>query len=315
MLSILHTVLPVFLLVGAGFCAVRFKVFPDSSVAGLVLFTQNFAMPSLLFLGLYRLDFDAVFDPRLIFSFYFGAIFSFALGYFVARKLFRRRPGESVAIGFAGLFSNAVLLGLPIMERAYGAESLAANYALIAIHAPVCYFIGITAMEIARADGRSFGATARVTIAAMFRNTITIACGFGVLMNFLAIPLPVPVESAVGMLASATLPVALFGLGGVLTRYRIRSSLGEALAITFIATIIHPSIAFVLTHHVFGLDPAFVRSATVMAAMGPGANAYVFASMYDRATGEVASTVVIATAVSAVTAAGWLWLLGGAAIG
>lgn len=315
MLSIIYTVLPVFLLVGGGFAAVKFKVFTDSGVAGLMAFTQNFAMPSLLFLGLYRLDFSAVFDPRLIFSFYFGAFFSFALGYVAARKLFRRRPGESVAIGFAGLFSNAVLLGLPIMERAYGPESLAANYALIAIHAPVCYFIGITAMEIARADGRSFGATARVTIAAMFRNMITIGSALGFLMNYFAVPLPDPIESAVEMVARATLPVALFGLGGVLTRYRIRSSLGEALTVTFISTIVHPAIAFALTHHVFGLDPAFVRSATVMAAMAPGANAYVFASIYDRATGEVASTVLIATAVSVVTVAGWLWLLGGAAIG
>ncbi|MEM7547880.1 MAG: AEC family transporter [Pseudomonadota bacterium] len=315
MLSILNVVLPVFFIVGAGYGAVKWKLFPETGVAALMGFTQNFAVPCLLFLALYRLDFGTVFDPRLVFSFYFGAIFCFFLGLGVARKGFARRPGESVAIGFGALFSNSVLLGLPIMERAYGAEALAPNYALIAVHAPICYLIGITAMEISRADGRGAAETARVTVRAMFRNTISMACGAGFLMNWLDVPLPAPVEDAAEMVARAALPAALFGLGGVLSRYRIRSTLGEALMITFVSTIIHPGIAYSLTYHVFALDEGFVRSATIMAAMAPGVNAYVFASMYDRATGEVASTVIIATAVSVFTVAGWLWLLGGAAIG
>lgn len=315
MLSVLNVVLPVFLIVGAGYAAVKFKVFPDAGVGALMGFTQNFAIPCLLFLALYRLDFGAVFDLRLVFSFYAGAVFCFGLGYYVARRGFGRRPGESVAIGFGALFSNSVLLGLPIMERAYGAQSLAPNYALIAIHAPVCYLIGITAMEIARADGRSAGETARTTLRAMFRNTISIACGVGFLMNWLETPLPEAAQGAAEMISRAALPAALFGLGGVLSRYRIRATLGEAAAITVISTIVHPALAYGLTAHVFALEPGFVRSATIMAAMAPGVNAYVFASIYDRATGEVAATVIIATAASVVTVVGWLWLLGGAAIG
>lgn len=315
MLSILNTVLPVFLIVGAGYAAVKFRYFPDEGVRFLMGFTQNVAIPCLLFMALYRLDLGASFDPELIFSFYSGAIFCFALGYVVARKGFRRRPGESVAIGFGALFSNSVLLGLPIMERAFGPESLAPNYALIALHAPVCYMIGITAMEIARADGRSAGDTVRVTLGAMFRNAVSMASAAGLAYNLSGLPLPVPVAAAADMIARAALPAALFGLGGVLSRYRIRATLGEAFSIAVISTLIHPAIAFVLTHHVFGLEPGFVRSATVMAAMAPGVNAYVFASMYDRATGEVAATVIIATALSVFTTAGWLWMLGGAAMG
>ena len=65
----------------------------------------------------------------------------------------------------------------------------------------------------------------------------------------------------------------------------------------------------------FGLPAEMTRAAVVMAAMAPGVNAYVFASTYDRATGVVASTVIIGTAVSVVSVTGWLWLLGGASIG
>lgn len=94
MLNILNTVLPVFFIVGAGYLAVKYKLFADAGVTTLMMFTQNFAVPALLFLALYRLDFGAYFDLRLIFSFYTGAILCFALGYLGARRIFNRRPGN-----------------------------------------------------------------------------------------------------------------------------------------------------------------------------------------------------------------------------
>ena len=119
-LAILLVVIPVFLVMGAGFAATRSGVFSSSAVDGLMVFTQSFAIPCLLFRALADLDLGAVFDPRLLLSFYAGAVVSFALGILGARKLFHHRPGEAVAIGFGALFSNSVLLGLPIMEHAYG---------------------------------------------------------------------------------------------------------------------------------------------------------------------------------------------------
>lgn len=315
MLIVLGVVLPVFLIVGAGYGAVRWRLFPDGGVGALMGFTQNFAIPCMLFLALYRLDFAAVFDLRLVGSFYFGALVAFALGYLAGRRLFGMTPGESVALGFAAFFSNSVLIGLAITERAYGAEALAPNFALIAVHAPILYLVGITAMEVARADGRSAAETARITLRAMFRNPISMSSGAGILFNLLDAPLPLAVIEAAEMLARAALPAALFGLGGVLSRYRIRTTLGPAAAVTVIATLIHPAIVYGATRLVFDLPQGFVQSATVMAAMAPGVNAYVFSSMYDRATGEVATAVIVATAASVVTTTGWLWLLGGAAIG
>lgn len=309
MLDVLNIVLPVFLVVGSGYALVRFGLFPEAAVGALMKFAQSVAVPCLLFMALIRLDLGANFDPALMASFYTGALLCFALGYLAARKGFGRRPGESVALGFAALFSNSVLLGLAVTEQAYGTEALAPNFALIAIHAPFCYLIGITAMEIARADGRSGAETARIAATAMFRNPITMASAAGLLANVTGAPLPEAAADAADMIGRAALPAALFGLGGVLSRYRIRSTLGEALTITALSTLVHPAIAFTLSHHVFALEPGFVRSATIMAAMAPGVNAYMFSSMYQRAEGEVASTVIIATAVSVVTASGWIWVL------
>lgn len=309
-LAILTVVLPVFLVIGAGYLATRTGVFSHSGVDGLMVFTQNFAIPCLLFRALVDLDLGRAFDPGLLVSFYVGAVASFVLGILGARRIFGRRPGEAVAIGFGALFSNSVLLGLPIMERAYGAGSLASNYAIISIHAPVCYLLGITAMEFARADGRGPFGTLRAVSTAMFKNALMIGLALGFIFNLGSIPVPDTVRGAVDLMAAAALPAALFGLGGVLTRYRLRASLAEAGMIAGLSLIVHPAITLGLALFL-ALPAEFTRSAVVTAAMAPGVNTYVFASMYSRGQAQAASAVLLGTALSVLTASAWLAWLGG----
>ena len=47
------------------------------------------------------------------------------------------------------------------------------------------------------------------------------------------------------------------------------------------------------------------------AAMAPGVNSYVFASMYSRGQAQAASAVLLATACLVLTASLWLAILGG----
>lgn len=309
MLGVLEVVLPVFLVVGAGYAAVRSGLFPNVAVDGVLVYTQNFAVPVLLFSALYRLDLAASFDLALLASYYAGSLACFALAGFLALKVFRRRPGESIAIGFGALFPNTVLLGLPIAARAYGTEALAPSYAIIALHAPFCYLVGITAMEFARADGRGPAATAVAAAKAMFRNALMIGVAVGFAANLAHLRVPEPAMAAVDMVAGPALPTALFALGGVLTRYAIRSALGEAGMVTFISLIVHPALGFVLAAGVFGLSVDQVRAVVVLAAMAPGINAYVFANMYSRAVDVAASTVLIATGVSVLSVTFWLYFL------
>ncbi len=146
----------------------------------------------------------------------------------------------------------------------------------------------------------------------MFRNALMIGLAFGFAVNLSGIPLPEPLRVAVDMMADSALPAALFGLGGVLTRYAIRASLGEAGMIAALSLILHPAIAYVPRRTSSSTcRPSFVRSAVVTAAMAPGVNTYVFASLYARGQAQAASAVLLATALSVLTISAWLALLGG----
>ena len=309
-LQLVDIIAPVFLLISAGYAVVRLGWFDAGAVDGLMSFALKFAAPALLFRSVLKLDLSASFDWRLLVTYFTGATLSFFLGVFLARTLFNRRPGESVAVGFAALFSNGLLLGFPITERAFGADALVGNIAIISVHAPYCYLLGISMMETSRRDGSGIRAAAKRIIVAMFRNPLMIGIGLGFVVNIGAIPLWAPIMSSVDMLARVTLPAALFGLGGVLTRYSFTSSLPETASISVLALVVHPMIVYGLGVWVFALPQDFLRSAVLTASMAPGVNAFVFASMYDRAKGAAASIILLATMASVVTVSVWLWVLG-----
>ncbi len=305
MQALLNVILPVFIVLGFGYVAVWCKWFNRAGVDGVMLFTQKFAIPCLLFNAMANLDLEQSFDWRLLTSFYIGALSGFALGIWGARYVFHRNWQDAVAIGFCCLFSNSLLLGLPITERAYGADALTANFAIIALHSPFCYGVGITAMEIVRARETGGRASLFKVLKAMFSNALIIGIMLGLAVNLFELPLPVPLSEAIELIARAALPAALFGLGGVLVQYRPQGDLRVALFVCCVSLLIHPMITFVLSL-ASGISVSATRSAVVTAAMAPGVNAYIFANMYGRGQRVAASAVLIATGLSVATA--WMWL-------
>lgn len=308
MSGLINVILPVFLVIGFGYVAAWRGLMSENAVEGVMRFAQNFAVPVLLFRSIARLDLGKSYDPGLMISFYAGAFAAFALGLWGAKYIFHRPGPDCVAIGFCCLFSNSLLLGVPITQRAYGAEALAGNFAIISIHSPLLYTFGITLMEGVRSHGTgaTLGRVALNALSGILRTPLVIGILAGFAVNLSGLALHDSIWAAADMMASAALPAALFGLGGVLLRYRPEGDMKTIGMVTGLSLLVHPAVAYGLGHFAFGLEPAALRSAVVTASMAPGVNAYLFANMYGAARRVAASSVLIATASSILTV--WFWL-------
>lgn len=306
-------VLPVFLVLGFGYLVTWRGLFSESAVDGVMRFAQNFAVPVLLFQSIAKLDLTAEFNMPMLLAFYTGAFASFGVGVAGARWM-GRAPEDAVAIGFVCLFSNSLLLGIPITERAYGAQALAGNWAIITLHSPLLYTFGITVMEFTRARGQqlSVGRVALRALTGVLHTPLVIGILSGLAMNLLmqaGLVLPQGFWEGVAMIARAALPSALFALGGILYRYRPEGDTRLILMCCAASLILHPAITYGMGR-AFGLDLAAMRSAVVTAATAPGVNAYLFASIYGVAKRVAASTVLAATMGAVVTISVWLMILG-----
>ena len=209
MSSLLDVIIPVFLIIGFGYCTVWARLFSIDTIDGLMKFSQNFAIPVLLFNAIAKVDLVNIFDFNLFFSFYIGATACFLIGFLGSHNLFKRSLEDSVAIGFCCLFSNTVMLGLPITERAYGQDALQHNFAIVSIHAPFCYFLGITVMELIKSTEKSISKKSVIIFKAMFSNALVVGIVLGFLVNISGINLAKSIQASIDMITAVALPLQL----------------------------------------------------------------------------------------------------------
>ena len=307
--ALIEVIAPVFLVLGFGWLVVWRGILSDATVEGMMNFTQTIGIPVLLFRAISTIDLAQDFDLTLLVSFYTGAVAGFFAGLFGARYLFGRGWEDAVAIGFCCLFSNSLMLGLPITERAYGADALTSNFSIIAIHSPFCYLIGISAMEIARNRGGNPLVIAGSIVKAMSRNALVIGIALGFVVNLSGVVLPGVMSEALDLIGGSAIPLALFALGGVLFRYRPEGDLRTVGYVCAVSLVLHPAVVWGMGT-ALDLSPAQFRSAVITASVAPGVNAYVFANMYGAARRVAASAVLIGTGCAFFTVWIWLALLG-----
>ncbi len=305
MQALIVVILPVFLVTGFGYLS-HWKLGAKSDLFdGLMAYAQGFAIPVMLFRGVAQLHLGETFDPGMLAAFYVGVTAGFLAGLLGARHLFGGPWRDSVAIGFATAFSNGAILGLPITERAFGTDAIGYNFAILAFHAPFVYIVGVTAMEIVRAEGRGAAGTMVSVARAMGKNPIVIGIALGALVNLTGVTVPGPVLSAVDMVSASAIPAALFALGGVLAQYKPEGDLRLVAYIVAVSLLLHPGLVYALGA-LFNIGVGQTRSAVLMAAMAPGLNTYVFANMNGVAKRVNATAVLAGTVVSILTI--WLWL-------
>lgn len=309
MLSILAVIAPIFALIMLGYAAVRFRLFPAEGVKSLIAFVNNFATPCLLFYSISTSDFRSAFNIGIIGPFYLGAMLCFVIGIVIARKAFNNRPGESVSVGFSSTFTNTVLVGLPIMTRAYGDGALPVVLSIVGLHGAILLTLGMVTMEIVRRDGQSLGKTLVVAIRRVASNPLIWGIAAGIIGSILNIQFIEPAEAFFVMMSSAVVPAALFGIGGALNEFKLSENWQQALVSALIKLIVHPAIAYVLMIWVLHVPMEIARYGILLAAMPAGINIYVFATYYDRGVSVAANAILIGTILSALTITGWLFIL------
>jgi len=309
MLAILIVIAPIFALMGFGYLAVRFRLFPADGIKGLIAFVNNFATPCLLFHSLLTSDFSTAFNIGIIGPYYLGALICFVLGIVIALKAFGNRPGEAVSVGFSGMFTNTVLVGLPVMQRAYGVDALPVVLSIIGLHGAILLTTGMITIELMRRDGASLGKTMLVAVRRVGSNPLIWGIAAGLIGYFSGLTLVEPADAFFSMMGQAVVPAALFGIGGALNEFKLSDNWKQALVASVIKLIVHPAIAYVLMIWVLHVPMDIARYGILLSAMPAGVNVYVFATYYNRGVSVAANTILIATVASAVTISGWLYIL------
>jgi len=302
---VLSSLLPVVLLIGIGFVAGRMKLIRGEAVRDLSNLVFLVLVQALLFRTmatshLERLDLKSV----ALYYIVAGAMF-FAL------LLIQGLNSRSAVVALAAIFSNTLMIGVPLVQLAYGQAGLVHLFTLISMHALVLLTLATVVIELLVAREQSQQSPGQqprrhiaATVARAVKNAILHPVPLPIIAGFLysltGIGLHPVVERPLKLLGDAFGPVALVLVGVTLAQTAIGRHLKGALGISVLKTIAHP-ILMAAAGWALGLRGLPLTVMVVAAALPVGANVFLFSQRYHKAEDLVTASVAVSTAMGLVT--------------
>jgi len=311
MVALFEIVLPVFALVAVGYAVARTPAISAEGMRGIAEFVYWVAIPALLFRTMASTAPPAGDDVATLATYFLSCFLVFGLTMVFVRVAFGVRMAEGSVLGMGATFGNSVMLGIPLVQRSYGAEGLAALLLIISVHAALLFTLATVMMEIGRGKSGGANLTAALKSAgrSAARNPMILAIFAGLIASILGFRLPGPVDRAAELLSAAGIPCALFALGSGLIGIRPGRDLMVPLAVTVIKLVVLPALVYVAGRWVFDLTPLALAVSVICAALPTGNNAFIFAQRHQLGVERSASAVLISTALSVATLAALLGLL------
>ena len=298
-----RAVLPMFLMIAAGYLCRRLGVLSREDVPRFNRVAFRVFLPCLLFYNVYVSDLSSAVRPKLIVFAVLGVLVVAALAILGVLRFEPRLDRRGVIA--QGIFrSNYVIMGIPIAQALLGDGNLGPIVILIAIVVPLFNFLAVAVLESFR-GGKVKPGTVLLEIA---KNPLVVSSVLGILCLLLRVKLPDVVESAVSGLGAVATPLQLFLLGAFFRFDGLRRYQRPLAVVTIIKLFVTPAVMLFLAFALGFRGAEFVALIGVFASP-TAVNSFTMVQQMDCGDAELAGDIVIATsAVSVVSFFIWIWL-------
>jgi len=315
MLAVFHALSPIVLLIAVGYLAGRVGWVKSTSLGDFSNIVFCVLAPALLFRTMSKVH-VAELDFRPV-AMYFFAMWVVFFAVFLQQG--RNRRGA--VMGLASTFSNTLMIGVPLVNIAFGDAGLVTLFALISVHAFIMLTMVTVVLEFIVVNERSAlaiaaGATVPIgaarwrhlmrTVAKAMKGSILhpiplpILCGIA--YGLTGLPVPTLVDEPLKILGNAFSPMALVLVGVTLASSPVTSGLKAAFTLAMMKNLVHPAV-FIVTGLLLGLTGLPFKVMAVVASLPIGANVYLFAVRYRTAETEVTASVALSTILGVATTA------------
>ncbi len=290
---------PLFLIIATGYLIAKIFHMPEIWVSRMISVCYFVLLPMLLFRLMTTVGAMPKVDSRLLLAFFGGCLIVFFLGRIVGFKLFRLDAVSQSVFALGGVFSNNVLLGLPLAKLLLGDEALPSVALVLVFNALILWTLVTASVEWAKNGAISLLGFKR-TAASVARNPIVIAIGSGAAYGLVVGTLPKFIGQPLTLISEATVPLVLFALGASLANYVVSDAWRESLAICALKLLVQPLVVYILAR-LLNLAPMETRVVVLLASIAVGVNVYMMARQFNTLQVAVASSLVLSTVLATFT--------------
>jgi malonate transporter len=241
MLTVIAITLPIFLVVGLGFGATKAGLFSTADMRIFGRFVISIALPALLFTAIAKRDVAEVFDPGFMGLYAAASLLVMGVAYVWFHHI-RGMSLQQAGICIMGVAcSNSGYMAFPIILLAF--PDRAAEVLAMSLMVENLLMIPLVLILIAIGKGRgsaSLGMMVWGIVRDLMRRPLILALIAGLAWSVLKLPLPEVVDRGLVMIATSSVALALFVIGGSLAGIAFRGNLALAGQIMLGKLVLHP---------------------------------------------------------------------------
>ena len=306
-------VVSIFGLIGLGYLTARTGLLSSAVGERLSDFVFTIAFPCLLFETLATAKFQDVPPVRIWIAYFIPFAVVWIVSDLMARRVFGRDKRAGIVAGGSAAYSNAVLIGVPLMQAALGDAGTVFLIVIVTVHLPVMMLLSVFLNEWVLANDSqgevtSRGETLRRLGWSIATHPILIGIALGLIFRATGLSIPRVASAIIDPLAGSAGPLALVASGMTLVSCGIARQILPAIAISVLKLVLLP-VLVLLFAHALGLPPIGIAALTLTAACPTGVNAYLMASHLGTGEALASNAVLISTAAGVGTVTLWLTLL------
>ncbi len=299
---------PLFMLAMLGYALIRWAHWPTSLAKALNHFVFTLALPAMLFRMMSDFSSLPEIDVRLLLAFFGSCLIVFVIGRVIAARFFQLDGVSASIFALGGIFSNNVMLGLPIAKMTLGESAVPAVALVLVFNALILWTLVTISVEWSRQGAVSVRGFTRL-FKSVLTNPIILAILSGALCGVGRIPIPTVIDIPLAMIAQAAVPMALIALGLGLAEYKVREGWRISAMICILKLIVQPLVVWMLAYALH-LPTLETRVVVLLGSTAVGANVYLMACQFKALEGPAASSLVVSTVLAAITTPFILALMG-----
>ena len=294
----INAVLPIFLLMAAGYAARCFHLLDRADVEKINRIVFRAFMPVMVFYNLYSSDLSSAMRGSLLGYAVIGVFAEYLLSLGYALLFVKEHSRRGVVI--QGLYrSNFVIIGLPIAESLVGGD-LGPVAMLLAVVIPIFNILAVITLAVF--NGKKPGL--KEVVLDILKNPLIIGSVAGIAALLAGLRLPAPLEKVVSQMSGATSPVLLFLLGAFFQFKGMRSHMRELAAVCAGRLVVFPALFLGLAVAI-GFHGVELVSLTGVFASSTAIASFTMAQQMDGDAELAGDIVVWTSALCSFTLFGW----------
>ena len=294
----INAVLPIFLLMAAGYAERCFHLLDRADVEKINRIVFRAFMPVMVFYNLYSSDLSSAMRGSLLGYAVIGVFAEYLLSLGYALLFVKDHSRRGVVI--QGLYrSNFVIIGLPIAESLVGGD-LGPVAMLLAVVIPIFNILAVITLAVF--NGKKPGL--KEVVLDILKNPLIIGSVAGIAALLAGLRLPAPLEKVVSQMSGATSPVLLFLLGAFFQFKGMRSHMRELAAVCAGRLVVFPALFLGLAVAI-GFRGVELVSLTGVFASSTAIASFTMAQQMDGDAELAGDIVVWTSALCSFTLFGW----------